>query len=354
MCLCVECPTRLCPVRTLATMFRLTAVTTVLLLLGAAGCSDQEPEKAEPAAGAARESPSATARQTPSKPAPKAPSTAPPETLAPSQVPEVLADAVENGPTRPRNAAQVAAQIMAAETAIADPATEPEVLAAAGHVQQLAYRVLGKHPEWDARVRAAVHPGLRSVVTDNVRSRREFRAMHRRLSDTLPAWRIVRPAPAEQLRSHYQQAERRFGVDWEYLAAINLVETGMGRIRGTSVAGAQGPMQFIPSTWEAYGRGDINSPRDSIMAAARYLRAQGFNRPGGIARALYRYNNSNRYVRGVTHLAKVMERRPRAFFGYYHWEIYYLSKHGDVLLPVGYEALDPIPVKRWLAANPQA
>ena len=99
---------------------------------------------------------------------------------------------------------------------------------------------------WDAAVRAGLPRSLRSVVRDNVASRREFRAMHSELADTLPAWRIVAPAPAEDLLRYYKRGERAFGIGWEYLAAINLVETGMGRIRGTSVAGAQGPMQFLP------------------------------------------------------------------------------------------------------------
>jgi membrane-bound lytic murein transglycosylase B len=172
------------------------------------------------------------------------------------------------------------------------------------------------------------------------------------LSDELPAWRIVRPAPARTLRAAYDAAEDRFGVDWNYLAAINLVETGLGRIRGTSVAGAQGPMQFIPSTWATYGRGDINSVRDSILAAGRFLEDQGFTEPEGRSEALYRYNNSTAYVRGVTLLAELMERRPRAFDGYYHWQIYYLTTKGSILLPEGYRASKPIPVERWLARHP--
>lgn len=275
-------------------------------------------------------------------------------TPKPDPVPSVLARALADGPRRAANPQQLAEQITTAEDAITDPATRPAVLAAAGHVQQVAYRQLGTRPKWDAAVRRAVPARYTRAVTDNVRSRREFRALHgETLSKTLPAWRIVQPAPARELLAYYRDAERRFGVGWEYLAAINLVETGMGRIRGTSVAGAQGPMQFIPSTWAAYGKGDINSPRDAIAAAARYLAANDFARPGGIPGALFRYNNSTAYVRGVTHLAKVMERRPRAFLGYYHWEIYYLTAEGDVRLPEGYASQRSIPVTKWLADNPR-
>ncbi len=269
-------------------------------------------------------------------------------------LPRPLADALDDGPRRGASPQQVARQIEAAEDAIADPATPPDVLAAAGHLQQLAYRQLGARPEWDREVLARVPPRYSRVVNDNVRSRREFRSLQGgALSDTLPAWRIVRPEPARRLLSSYLDAERRFGVGWEYLAAINLVETGMGRIRGTSVAGAQGPMQFIPSTWAAYGRGDIDSPRDAIAGAARYLRASGFNNRGGVPGALFAYNNSSAYVRGVTLLAQVMERRPRAFLGYYHWQIYYVTARGDVVLPEGYASDRSIPVKQYLADNPR-
>jgi membrane-bound lytic murein transglycosylase B len=256
------------------------------------------------------------------------------------------------GVTRPRTAAEAARRLVAAERAISHRATPARELVRAAHQQQLAYRALGEHPAWDAVVLAAVPPSVRGVVRANVAARREFRAMHLVLSDTLPAWRIVRPAPAEQLLHMYERAERAYGIGWEYLAAVNLVETGMGRIRGTSSAGAQGPMQFLPSTWARWGRGDVNDPADAIMAAARYLAHDGGARPGGLTEALFRYNNSRHYVRGVTLLAQVMERRPRAFYGYYHWDVYYLTSRGDVRLPVGYDQDRPVPVGRWLAAHP--
>ena len=254
---------------------------------------------------------------------------------------------------RPRTAAEAARRLVAAERAIAHRATPTPELVRAARQQQLAYRALGEHPAWESAVLAAVPRSLRGAVSDNVAARREFRAMHLALSDTLPAWRIVRPAPAARLLHCFERAERAYGIGWEYLAAINLVETGMGRIRGTSTAGAQGPMQFLPTTWATWGRGDINDPADAVMAAARYLAHDGGARPGGLDDALFRYNNSRHYVRGVTLLAKVMERRPRAFYGYYHWDVYYLTSRGDVRLPVGYDRDRPLPVEQWLATHPQ-
>lgn len=324
----------------------------LLLVLPLAACSAAErsttPVPGEPAPAGASPTPGASAPPATSA----APETAPSVTDG-RDLPEVLADTLRRGPRPARSPSELVAQVRAAERAITDSATDRKVLAAAGHLQQVAYRVLARHPGWDERVFRALPRELRWVVRHNVRSRREFEAMQHQLSGTLPAWRIVAPIPAHRLKSHYLRAERRSGVDWEYLAAINLVETGMGRIRGTSVAGARGPMQFLPSTWEIYGRGDIDSVPDAIMAAGRFLAAHGFTEPGGIDDALYRYNNSERYVRGVRHLARVMQRRPRAFLGYYHWEIYYRTTRGDVHLPVGYAAQQPIPVRRWLSQHPR-
>jgi membrane-bound lytic murein transglycosylase B len=138
----------------------------------------------------------------------------------------------------------------------------------------------------------------------------------------------------DELLGYYREAEAEFGVPWSYLAAIHLTETVMGRIRGTSVAGAQGPMQFMPATWAAYGEGDINNTRDAIRAAARYLRANGA--PADLDYALYRYNPSQRYVNAVKGYAEQMRAVPETYRGYYHWQVYYLTRDGDRHMPVGY------------------
>src|SRR5436309_2447672 len=90
-------------------------------------------------------------------------------------------------------------------------------------------------------------------------------------SRSLHGW----PRPAPTLLSFFRAAQARFGVPWPFLAAIELVETRFGRIRGSSSAGAKGPMQFLPATWALYGHGSIDSPRSAILAAARLLAANG-------------------------------------------------------------------------------
>ncbi len=229
--------------------------------------------------------------------------------------------------------ATLASTLTAAETAIRSPATPASELLALGQAQQQAYRTLVDHPEWDAEVLALVPERFKATVQANVSAGRELRALTPvpPPDAPLPKWRIVAPDPADQLVALYKAAGAAAGgVGWEYLAAIHLVETRMGRIKGDSSAGAQGPMQFIPTTWDIYGRGgDITSSRDSIHAAARYLRATGA--PSDMARALRAYNNSARYVRAVTAYAQQIEADERAYLGYHAWQVYY----GTRLLPEG-------------------
>jgi membrane-bound lytic murein transglycosylase B len=228
----------------------------------------------------------------------------------------------------------LALQIVAAERAIRDPRVTGIDLAWFGHLQQLTYRRLAARPEWHDAALAGLPSDIRAAATANADATADLRATVVPGSDLPTTWRIVEPAPLDDLARYYREAEAEFRVPWSYLAAIHLVETRMGRIRGTSVAGAQGPMQFMPATWERYGEGDVNSDRDSIRAAARYLRANGA--PGAMANALFRYNQSQRYVRAVTAYAEVMRADRDAYRGYYQWQVYYLTTRGDILLPVGY------------------
>ena len=57
--------------------------------------------------------------------------------------------------------------------------------------------------------------------------------------------------PPRSSAPYYAEAQRRSGIAWQLLAAVNYVESDFGRLREASVAGAQGPMQFMPSTWAA-------------------------------------------------------------------------------------------------------
>ena len=247
--------------------------------------------------------------------------------------------------------AQIADDLVADELALRDPSTPEPALVAAARRQQAAYRAIGRNPDLDAIARERIPADLLFAYDRNVDARRQLNSMAPPRPDTLPPWRIVAPAPAEELLGYYREAEAATGVGWNYLAAINLIETRLGSIAGVSTAGAQGPMQFMPQTWAAYGRGDVNAPRDAIMAAGRYLAASGFatNRD----RALFAYNNANAYVRAVSDYASVLGADPAAFAGYYRWDVYYYTTAGEVLLPIGFAEYTRIPVADYLATHPQ-
>jgi membrane-bound lytic murein transglycosylase B len=133
--------------------------------------------------------------------------------------------------------------------------------------------------------------------------------------------------PAGQLFRYYREARKRFGVSWQVLAAVNLVESAFGRMRNHSTAGAQGPMQFIPATWAAYGMGgNIRDPHDAILGAANYLHANGA--PRNYRLALYHYNPSSLYVDAALAYAKRIRADARNFFSYYAWQVFVRTPDG--------------------------
>jgi Transglycosylase SLT domain len=233
----------------------------------------------------------------------------------------------------PRTVAAVAATLTRVERALRAPDTPPADLARLGWEQQNAYRALAAHGDWLSDVLAEVPADVAPVVTANERAVRQLTRLGEPQA-SLPDWQIAAPPSPEVLRSYYAEAEAASGIPWAYFASIHLVETRLSRIRGTSTAGAQGPMQFIPATWERYGQGDINDTRDAILAAARLLGANGA--PGDISRALFRYNNSLRYVDAVQAYAQLMLADERAFLGYYQWQVDYATTAGTYVLPEGY------------------
>ena len=236
----------------------------------------------------------------------------------------------------PKTPTATAASLKRVERALRAPTTRPADLPRLGWEQQNAYRALTAHPDWLPRVLAKLPTDVQPIVTANERAGRDLEALggegprprHH------PDWHIVSPLPVEVLRSYYAEAEAATGIPWAYFASIHLVETRLGRIRGTSTAGTQGPMQFIPETWARYGQGDINDNRDAILAAGRLLQANGA--PGDIGRALFRYNNSERYVDAVQAYAQLMLSDERAFLGYYQWQVYSATTKGTFVLPEGY------------------
>ncbi|MEJ2890726.1 lytic transglycosylase domain-containing protein [Actinomycetospora aeridis] len=256
-----------------------------------------------------------------------------------------------HGPSVPEEPVALARVLEDAQATIADPTRTPGDVAAAGRTAQVAYEELAFRPERLPPVLAALSPPVRDSTDRIVGAGRSLLSMAKRgPGEMLPAWRIAAPLPPDELRAAYAEAEERFGVPWTVLAAVNLVESRMGRIASHSEAGAQGPMQFMPATWSSYGLGgDISDPHDAILGAANYLRANGGATDAGLDRALERYNNDERYVRAVRAYASVMQADERAYLAFHAWEVYFRTTSGRVHLPVGYDEAEPITAVAYLA-----
>jgi hypothetical protein len=112
----------------------------------------------------------------------------------------------------------------------------------------------------------------------------------------------------------YQESAAQYcpGLSWTVLAAIGEIESNNGQNMGPSSAGAEGPMQFLPSTWAVWGTdgfGDTGAPNiwnpfDAVPSAARMLCADGAGKGGqSLYNAIFDYNHAGWYVNEVLTLA---------------------------------------------------
>jgi membrane-bound lytic murein transglycosylase B len=185
--------------------------------------------------------------------------------------------------------------------------------------------LLAQRPSLAREVLRLMRPGPAAQVAGDLAAKRELWRLtpvsHRTRFTTGPA------LPPATLLRYYREAQSRFGVRWNILAAVNFVESAFNKLRNNSASGAQGPMQFIPATWRAYGLGgNVRDPHDAILGAANYLRANGA--PANNRRALYRYNPSPLYVDAVLRYARRIRADNRAFYEYYARQVYVRTAHG--------------------------
>lgn len=192
--------------------------------------------------------------------------------------------------------------------------------------QQRLYWALTEDPELAKLTIPRLPRGLAGEARANTEAGLKIRSLVTPLDGEITL-RTQRPEPAEDLLAYYREAEERFGVDWEVLAAVNYVESRFGRARSASSAGAKGPMQFLPDTWRAYGMGgDIRDAHDAILGAANFLSSGGA--PRRYRRALYYYNHAWPYVDAVLLYARQMMRDSRDYLAYYNWPVVVLTTDG--------------------------
>jgi hypothetical protein len=235
-------------------------------------------------------------------------------------------------------------QLTDALRTIRDPAASPDAIVAAGRRQQLVLRRLAARREWQEAALAAVADDVRTFAVNDVTALNApgDRALAKPVPplERLPAWTIRAPRPAEELLGYYREAEAATGIGWTYLAAINLVETRMGRIVGLSSANAIGPMQFLRSTWDGCCVGDPTVDRDAIIGAATYLRRRGG--PADMGRAILGYNPNDAYRGMIERYAANLAADERLYHGYHAWQVFVATTAGPLRLPVGFSATEPV------------
>jgi membrane-bound lytic murein transglycosylase B len=193
--------------------------------------------------------------------------------------------------------------------------------------EQRLYRLLARETQLSDATLPVLAPPLRSASRDLLAAHRELY----RLTPPLPSHAKIRVGaapPAATLLAYYREAQRRFAVRWDVLAAVNFVESKFGKLRNASAAGAQGPMQFMPATWREYGLGgDVHDAHDAILGAANYLHASGA--PRDLRRALRAYNPSSLYVDAVLRYARRIRADHTMFYELYSWQVFLKTPRGD-------------------------
>jgi len=149
----------------------------------------------------------------------------------------------------------------------------------------------------------------------------------------------------------YQRAASAYALGPQgaaILAGINAVETAFGTNLNVSSAGAEGWMQFMPSTWATYGvdangdgKADPYDAEDAIFAAANYLHAAGM--PTDTYGAIFAYNHAGWYV------AEVL-----ADAACYAGDVGGEALDGAGLLEPQLPVLECEPAKRWRKRIPAA
>ncbi len=292
-----------------------------------------------------------------------------PPTTVPGEIPEGIPELLRSAydadaprafndriiPVAPTSQDEAVALFVEVENALRVDGLSDQAYADLGHTEQLIVRTLIRNTEWIPGFLEALPDELRPFGELHIEARQQL-GLHvgdAPLGENVPPWRIVDPAPAEDLLSFYRSAEQETGIEWEVLAGVNLVETVIGRIDGVSSAGAQGPMQFLPTTWpEVSQGGNVLDPSDAIHGAGRYLVQRGGLE--NINDGLWGYNNSFTYGNAVLAYAEMLRLDERAFRGIYNWEVYVGSVEGTLWLPVGYDQAERIPAGEYLAQNPWA
>ena len=212
-----------------------------------------------------------------------------------------------------------------------------------GHEHQVLVRTFTRHAEWSDEVAGRLDAAALARLTALAAAGTAAADTLPEPLTTVPAWRIRPPLDPAVLTQLYRAAEAATGTPWEVLAAVNLVETRMGRIVGLSSAGAQGPMQFIPATWERYGEGgDPFDDAHAIAAAARLLAASGA--PDDLPAAVHAYNPSAAYVDSVLGYAGAVAADPWLYGALWGWQVYLTTEPGLQWLPAGFAAPDPTPL----------